>query len=341
MTTVPVIAHFDPDWAAEIIENFTQHLDHHDCPPFAVAAFPRFTGKKRRWSGSQAPIAAWAVSKLIACSDAVDATPLIRRLYPSLKLIVERWFEYGDYNNDGIPDWVNTGAPGDDSARFDKYASGKNWYNIYLPPMVAMDLCAYLTMEMRCLAAMARKLELPQEAHEWERQRRDFEAKTLLRLWNARERIFYDVDVISERHNKVKTFYNLLPLWAGMSLPESDAREAIEAHLLNPDELWGEVPFPSVAYNEPTYDPLGYVRGRCWPHFYFWNTEILAKYGYDKEAKQAKRRFLSVLADAVDIPENLVSSLKVNERRNHGFPHYSWGLAITLMFLWDWHLKPV
>lgn len=338
MTTVPVLAQLDSAWGAEVIENFTQHLGNHDCPPFAISAFPSFKGQKRSWRGSQAPIAGWAVQKLVKCTG---QTELVSRLYPELKKINESWFEHADPDGDGIPVWVNTGATADNSPLYDMYAGAKDWTNIYLPAIASTCLCSYLLMDMKCLKQMAQLLGREDEAGAWQKKAEALETKMLDLLWDDEDKIFYDRDLTIHRPTRIKTFYSLMPLWAGINLPEADARAAIEGHLLNPDEMWGEVPFPSVAYNEPTYDPTGYWRGRGWPHIYFWNTEILAKYGYEKEADEAKRRFLSLAADTVEPPENFVSTIKTANRRDHGFPLYSWGMATTLYFLWDWHHQPV
>jgi hypothetical protein len=338
MTTVPVIAQLDSDWGAQLIENFTQFLGDHDCPPFAINAFPDIRGEKRSWRGSQAPIASWAIEKLAICTGQAD---LHERLYPELKKIHNSWFDHADPDGNGIPVWVNTGAVFDNSPLFDMYGGSDDWYNIYLPPLVSVCLCSYLLMDMRCLKSMATRLERHEEAAEWQHKLEGFEKRMLEMLWDDEEKIFFDLDMTVYKPTKVKTFFNLLPLWAGISMPEEDAQAAIEKHLLNSDELWGDIPFPSVAFNEPTYDPFGYCRGRGWPHIYFWNTEILAKYGYTKEANEAKRRYLSMLADTIDIPENFVSGICLKNRHDHGFPHYSWGLSATLFFLWDWHLKTV
>lgn len=338
MSAVPALAVLDEGWAAEVVENFTQYEGVHDCPPFAISAFPRLKGKRRSWHGSQAPIASWAAMKLATCTGR-DA--LAKRLYPGLKWINDSWFEHADLNRDGVPEWMNSGAVADNSPLYDRYAIGGDWTNIYLPPIASTCLCSYLLMDLRCLAEIARRLGKDDEASAWTQRRATLEAKTLEMLWHAEERIFYDLDLTVYEPNRVKTFFSLLPLWAGIDLPEADARAAIEAHLLNPGQMWGAVPFPSVAYSEPAYEPTGYWRGRSWPHIYFWNTEILARYGYAAEADEAKRRFLAVMADGVDIPENIVTDIAHPARHEQGLPHYSWGLAITLYFLWDWHKQPV
>jgi hypothetical protein len=339
MSTVSALARLEPDWAAQVIESFTRFIGLHDCPPFAIPGFPRID-QKRKWRGSQAPIASWAVQKYHDCAGGPSLT---ERLYPELKKINDSWYEHADPDGEGIPVWANSGASFDSSPLYDQYAGSPpgTWPHIYLPAIASVNLMSYLLMDLKILRSMATELGRHEEAAAWQARHEDMDRKILELLWHPDEKIFYDLDLTAYRPTRVKTFFNLLPLWAGVSLPEAEARAAIEAHLLNPEEFWGDIPFPSAAYNDPTFDPLGYCRGRGWPHIYFWNTEILAKYGYVDEANEAKRRYLAVLADTIDIPENFVGSLLVEDRRDHGLPHYSWGDAATLYFLWDWHLQPL
>ena len=55
----------------------------------------------------------------------------------------------------------------------------------------------------------------------------------------------------------VLTPFNLYPLWTGQ-LPD-DIREKLLAHLTNKEEFWGAYPIPSVARNDPHFNPQGHV----------------------------------------------------------------------------------
>ena len=62
--------------------------------------------------------------------------------------------------------------------------------------------------------------------------------------------------------------------------------------------LFGDIPFPSVAYNEPTYDAAHWWRGPTWMSEAWLMLETLQKFGYQKEyAEAADRLFRMLLAD--------------------------------------------
>jgi glycogen debranching enzyme len=109
--------------------------------------------------------------------------------------------------------------------------------------------------------------------------------------------------------------------------------------LLNPKEFWGDIPFPSVAYDEPTYDPLGYWRGRMWGHVYFWNTELLRLHGFESEAEEAKARYLRVAAAHKESMENFPSDPAQLHHRT--VRSYNWCGSVTAFFLMGWHRRPV
>lgn len=335
MMAVPVLGLLDPGWAVEVVECFTRQLELCDTAPPCLQAFPRIRSR-RQWMGSQAPIAAWAIRKAMRCGGV--RIPLAR-IYPALREIVDRWFRHADHDGDGMPEWRNTGAMADDSPLYDQYRSGQATC-FYLPPHKSVSLSSYLLMEMRCLRVMSEELHLDGEVARWEARIAEFEGKILAELWHEDEAIFYDRDTTTGKPTRVKTFFNLLPLWAGMRLPEAQAHAAITRHLLNPEESWGAIPFPSTAYNEPTYNPLGYWRGRMWPHLYLWNTEILARYGYHDQAEEAKRRFLALIADGQQIFECYPSEIGSRHGKS-GVPHYTFGTGTLVQFLLDWHLQPI
>jgi hypothetical protein len=335
MVVVPALGLIDPSWSVEIIENFTRKMEHSDLAPPYMNAFPQMR-KGMRWMGSQAPIASWALAKLQQCGKA-DVP--FDKVYSSLRLLNERWFACADHDRDGMPEWRATGAVADDSPLYDQYRNHDKATCFYLLPHKSVSLSSYLLMDMRCLRKMAETLGKHEDVLHWDTRIDEFEALMLEHLWHPDEAIFYDRDTTTGQPTKVKTFFNLLPLWAGIRLPERNIKAAIERHLLNPDEMWGPIPFPSVAYNETTYDPNGYWRGRTWPHVYLWNTEILARYGYIDEANEAKRRFLAMVADGQQICECYASDL--NHRENNGLPHYTFGTGALVQFLLNWHLQPI
>jgi hypothetical protein len=339
MIALPTLGLINPEWAAEIVECYVDHAGPGSLPPYYMNAYPEIP-PGQRYQECYAPIASWAVCKLWRCGKA--EVPLAR-LYPSLRTLHERWFEVADHDRDGIPEWRNAGCTADNSPLYDRYApfssdpAKMTCHNLL--PHKSVSLCSYLLMDMRCLESIAVALGKTEEARHWRERQQWLAGQILEHLWHPDEAIFHDRDTTTGEPTRVKTFFSLLPLWAGVDLPESEARRAIEQHILNPKEFWGTVPFPSVAYDEATYDPLGYWRGRTWPHVYFWNAEILSKYGYAREAEVAKERYLAVVSGSREIAENYPSQwAKISQV---GMPHYAFGTGTLVHFLADWHQQPL
>ncbi len=329
-----VLGLMEPDWQESAIRCHTRHATRARITPGILLAFPLY-GDADNLGDCYAPIAAWSIMKAPHMAGDTDR---LRAVYPFLKANVDSWFLAADRDGDGIPEWRNTGNPADNSPLYDAYAPKPGATCFPIPPFVSVNLCAYLLMEMRCLREIARRVGLADDAIAWEERASKMDRYILENLWDENDLFFYD-RTPDGGVTRIKTFFGLLPLWAGVSLPVETARRAIEAHLLNPDEFWGAVPFPSVAYNEPSYDPSGYWRGRSWPHLYFWNTEILWAYGYHAEAAQAKRRFLELNACWAGPAENFpTDSNRIDEP---GMLNYNWGAAALVFFLLKWHEQPL
>jgi glycogen debranching enzyme len=74
------------------------------------------------------------------------------------------------------------------------------------------------------------------------------------KLWSESDGIFYSVYSRQETMVKVKTAASLMPLLLENLRPDQ-CRRLIDEHLLNPREFWTEYPVPSVAKDEPYYQP--------------------------------------------------------------------------------------
>lgn len=171
----------------------------------------------------------------------------------------------------------------DDSPRFDGRTT------------LSCDMNSYLLNQINCVCAMAEKLGLETEAAKHRALAEDFASKMVKNLYCAEDNIFYDVDTADGSFVKIVTPNCILPLWAGVSPGEDKAEAMIEKYLLGKDYLFGDIPFPSVAYGEKTYISDGWWRGPTWMPESMLCLETLRRYGYNKEEKEAARRLVSVM----------------------------------------------
>jgi glycogen debranching enzyme len=93
----------------------------------------------------------------------------------------------------------------------------------------------------------------------------------------------------------------LYPLITGRLAPA--VSEQLVAHLINPDEFWTEFPIPSVARNDPKYDPIRMWRGPTWININYLFIEGLVRSGYSDIARDLRDKTLELMMRHNDIYE--------------------------------------
>ena len=91
----------------------------------------------------------------------------------------------------------------------------------------------------------------------------------------------------------VRTPFNLYPLWTGQ-LP-NEIRERVLAHLTNPDEFWGEYVIPTVARDDPHYDPKTMWRGPVWANINYFFIEALEQIDLIDLAHELREKTLQLV----------------------------------------------
>ena len=161
------------------------------------------------------------------------------------------------------------------------------------------DLNTYLCLQQEALGRIAAELGLREEAQRWA-QRADEQARRMLRLrWDSDAGLFW-----ATRNNArvdVRTPFNLFPLITGRMPPEVVAR--LVQHLTDEDEFWTAYPVPTVARNDPKYDPLTMWRGPTWVNVNYLLIEGLERSGYADLAGELRRRTLDMIGRREDIYE--------------------------------------
>jgi hypothetical protein len=88
------------------------------------------------------------------------------------------------------------------------------------------------------------------------------EAALLERCYDERTGLFFDLAGRDERPLPISTWSSLAPL-ALPSMPEDVRRRIVEEHLLHPRRYRADYGIPSVALDEPSFNP-GFAMWRCW-----------------------------------------------------------------------------
>jgi len=146
---------------------------------------------------------------------------------------------------------------------------------------------------------MAEALGMDAEGAMWRRRAAAIVRRMIEDYWDEEAGLFRAL-----HHNQpipVVTPFNLYPLWTGQ-LPEA-IRARLIAHLTNPDEFWGEYVIPSVARNDPHYDPETMWRGPIWVNVNYFFIEALRQVGEHALARTLLEKTLNLVVSQPGIYE--------------------------------------
>jgi glycogen debranching enzyme len=166
------------------------------------------------------------------------------------------------------------------------------------------------------LRALGRLLDEDPRDGEHMRRAARTEQALLDRCWDEDRGLFLDLAGNAERPVEVSTWSALAPL-ALEGIPEDIRRRLVEEHLLDPRRYRAEWGIPSVAQDEPAFNP-GFDRWRCWRGPSWVNTAwflapAIARLGYEEEAER--------------IVLSLVVAAERHGLREYYNPHSGRGLA--------------
>lgn len=232
------------------------------------------------------PILAWAALKLHETAPDLE---FLKEIYIPLVRWNAWWFSMNDDDVDGLAQYNHPYSSGlDDNPLWD-----------YGMPVESPDLNTYLCVQMGSLAMMAEFLGLDAEAKMWRLRSAAIVRRMIEDFWDDEAGIFRAL------HNNhpipVVTPFNLYPLWTGQLPEKFQAR--ILGHLTNPQEFWGEQRLPSVAYNDPHFDPQTMWRGPVWANINYFFIEALQQIGEEKLAKELTQKTLEMIIRSPGIYE--------------------------------------
>jgi len=208
------------------------------------------------------PILAWAALKLHETDPDLD---FLQEIYVPLVRWNAWWFSMNDDDVDGLAQYNHPYSSGlDDSPLWD-----------HGMPVESPDLNTYLCVQMGSLAVMAEALGMEAEGAMWRRRAAAIVRRMIEDFWDEEAGLFRALH--DEQPIRVVTPFSLYPLWTGQ-LPDN-IRDRLVAHLTDPDEFWGEYVIPSVARNDPHFDPKTMWRGPVWVNINYFFIEALRQVG--------------------------------------------------------------
>jgi putative isomerase len=232
------------------------------------------------------PLIAWAAWKLY---EQDGDREFLDEIYEPLARWNDWWFDQNDIDGNGLCEYQHPYSSGlDDSPLWD---AGM--------PVESPDLNTYLYLQQERLSRIAGVLGEKRDAEAWARRANNMLQQMIRQRWDARAGLFWAAH--KGKHIKVVTPFNLYPLITGRMPPEIAAR--LVEHLTDEKKFWPRYPIPTVALDDPKFDPLQMWRGPTWVNINYLFIEGLRLSGYAHIARELRRRTLDLIAGQPDIYE--------------------------------------
>ena len=234
------------------------------------------------------PLLAWTAWKLYETDGDLE---FLDEIYESVVRWNKWWFEKNDSDGNGLCEYRHPYSSGlDDSPLWDEGM-----------PVESPDLNTYLCLQQDALARMAQALGLEGEAQLWAQHSQSMADRMIRHLWDGREGMFWARRPGGGQRVLARTPFNLFPLITGR-LPSAIC-ERLVGHLTDERTFWTAYPVPTVARDDPSYDPEQMWRGPTWVNVNYLLIEGLERAGYRPLASKLRRRTLAMMLDKDDLYE--------------------------------------
>lgn len=256
------------------------------------------------------PLMAWTAMKLYETSGRRD---FLEEIYEPL-IKWNQWWMTENVDEHGLGMYRHPFSSGlDDSPLWDEGM-----------PVTAPDLNAYLVMQHESLGRIADILGEADAADGFRRDAQRLREKMLAVLWDDDRGLFNALH--DGKPVPALTPFSLLPLWMN-SLP-TRINQRLIANLTDPRTFWSQWPLPTVALNDPKFDPLQMWRGPTWVNINYLFIEGLERAGRPDLAGQLRRKTLDLILRQPDIYEyyNPITG----DRPPKAAPIFGWTSAIFI-----------
>lgn len=232
------------------------------------------------------PLMAWTALKLYQTSGNRD---FLDEIYEPLERLNDWWLEKNDDDHDGIVQYNHPYSSGlDDNPMWDEGM-----------PVESPDINTYLVMQMDALSSIAGILGLADDVIKWKERADALTERMIAHFWDAPRGIFWAMR--DHQPIPVVTPFNLYPLMTGR-LPR-DITARLVAHIQSAEEFWTTFPLPTVAQNDPKFNPNQMWRGPTWVNINYLFIEGLIRTGHSHLARELRDKTLELLMHSPDIYE--------------------------------------
>ncbi|MBQ8888602.1 MAG: glycoside hydrolase [Bacteroidaceae bacterium] len=293
--------------------------------------------KENNARDSKPPLVSWAVDEIFTHTQ---DTAFVSEMYPQLMAYYKWWYAKRDHNGNGMCEYGSTDGTieaaawesgMDNAIRFDnaQMLKNKGYEDAWSFDQESVDLNAYLALECKLLKKFATILGATFDAPDYSDKVADY-------FFDSEVGFFFDKRIKDGSFIQELGCEAYTPLWTQVATKEQV--EKMLPLLKDTTKFSTYIPFPTIAADNPKYNPRGYWRGPIWLDQTYFAVRGLRNYGYHVLADQYTLQVfdrLQGLQEGAPIHENY--GTHTGERLKA--PHFSWSSSHLLMFYSDYGKK--
>ena len=283
---------------------------------------------------SKPPLVSWAVDEIFTHTN---DTAFISEMYPQLMAYYKWWYNKRDHNRNGMCEYGSTDGTleaaawesgMDNAIRFDdaKMLKNNGAEDAWSMDQESVDLNAYLALECKLLKKFAGILGVTFDGPDYSSQVADY-------FFDKEKGFFFDRRLKDGSFIQEPGCEAYTPLWTEVAT--ADQVKAMLPLLTDTAKFSTYIPFPTVAADNPKYNPRGYWRGPIWLDQTYFAIRGLRNYGYNKMADEYTLQVfdrLQGLKEGAPIHENYGTHTGELLKA----PHFSWSSSHLLMLYDDY-----
>ena len=283
---------------------------------------------------SKPPLVSWAVDEIFTHTN---DTAFISEMYPQLMAYYKWWYNKRDHNRNGMCEYGSTDGTleaaawesgMDNAIRFDdaKMLKNNGAEDAWSMDQESVDLNAYLALECKLLKKFASILGVTFDGPDYNSQVADY-------FFDKEKGFFFDRRLKDGSFIQEPGCEAYTPLWTEVAT--ADQVKAMLPLLTDTAKFSTYIPFPTVAADNPKYNPRGYWRGPIWLDQTYFAIRGLRNYGYNKMADEYTLQVfdrLQGLKEGAPIHENYGTHTGELLKA----PHFSWSSSHLLMLYDDY-----
>ena len=283
---------------------------------------------------SKPPLVSWAVDEIFTHTN---DTAFISEMYPQLMAYYKWWYNKRDHNRNGMCEYGSTDGTleaaawesgMDNAIRFDdaKMLKNNGAEDAWSMDQESVDLNAYLALECKLLKKFASILGVTFDGPDYSSQVADY-------FFDKEKGFFFDRRLKDGSFIQEPGCEAYTPLWTEVAT--ADQVKAMLPLLTDTAKFPTYIPFPTVAADNPKYNPRGYWRGPIWLDQTYFAIRGLRNYGYNKMADEYTLQVfdrLQGLKEGAPIHENYGTHTGELLKA----PHFSWSSSHLLMLYDDY-----